>query len=56
MMEDEAEIVTYSVRITRTDSNKQETIYYSGYGLLSELLEDIINEAGKKKWIVEDGE
>lgn len=55
-MNEDEELVTYAITITRNNGNKEETLHYSGYGLLSELLEDIINEAGRKKWIVEDGE
>jgi hypothetical protein len=45
---------TFAVRIIRTAPNgEEETIEWDGYGLLHELLEAIIKEAGERGWLQE---
>jgi hypothetical protein len=45
---------TFAVRIVRTaPDGERETIEWDGYGLLHELLEAIISEAGERGWLQE---
>lgn len=51
----EPDPVTFRISIVRDDpaTGARDEIYVDGYGLLHELLEDVIEMANKRHWIEE---
>lgn len=50
------DVVTYAIRLTRSRTNERDEVlfddvlFFEGYGLLQELINDIENEAATKGW------